>query len=108
MRARYGGDEFSVILIDTDLEAAMEIGERIRLAFHQHRNGNISLSMGWRFSDGDTPERLLKRADDAMYRAKRKGESHRVRIGMDLLPLRQNRLTIPLTAGPLYACALAL
>lgn len=72
--ARYGGDEFSVILIDTDLEAAMEIGERIRLAFHQHRNGNISLSMGVAvFKRGDTPERLLKRADDAMYRAKRKG-----------------------------------
>lgn len=72
--ARYGGDEFSVILIDTELEAAMEIGERIRLAFHQHRNGNISLSMGVAvFKRGDTPERLLKRADDAMYRAKRRG-----------------------------------
>lgn len=72
--ARYGGDEFSVIMIDTDLEAAMEIGERIRLSFHQHRNGNISLSMGVAvFKRGDTPERLLKRADDAMYRAKRKG-----------------------------------
>lgn len=72
--ARYGGDEFSVILIDTDLEAAMEIGERIRFAFHQHRNGAISLSMGVAvFKRGDTSERLLKRADDAMYRAKRKG-----------------------------------
>lgn len=72
--ARYGGDEFSVILIDTDLAAAMEIGERIRLAFHQHRNGAISLSMGVAvLKRGDTPERLLKRADDAMYRAKRKG-----------------------------------
>lgn len=72
--ARYGGDEFSVILIDTDLGAAMEIGDRIRLAFHQHRNGAISLSMGVAvFKRGDTAERLLKRADDAMYRAKRQG-----------------------------------
>jgi diguanylate cyclase (GGDEF)-like protein len=72
--ARYGGDEFSVILIDTDLEAAMEIGERIRLAFYQHRNGAISLSMGVAvFKRGDTADRLLKRADDAMYRAKRQG-----------------------------------
>ncbi len=72
--ARYGGDEFSVILIDTNLEAAMEIGERIRLAFHEHRNGAISLSMGVAvFKRGETSERLLKRADDAMYRAKRQG-----------------------------------
>jgi|GEM_PF-5235066 len=72
--ARYGGDEFSIILIDTHLDAAMEIGERIRLAFHQHRNGTLSLSMGVAvFKRGDSPERLLKRADDAMYRAKRKG-----------------------------------
>jgi diguanylate cyclase (GGDEF)-like protein len=72
--ARYGGDEFSVILIDTDLEAAMEIGERIRLAFYQHRNGSISLSMGVAvFKRGETGDRLLKRADEAMYRAKRQG-----------------------------------
>lgn len=72
--ARYGGDEFSIILIDTDLDAAMEIGERIRIAFHQSQLGVSSLSMGAAvFKRGDSPDRLLKRADEAMYRAKRKG-----------------------------------
>jgi diguanylate cyclase (GGDEF)-like protein len=74
--ARYGGDEFSLILIDTNLQAAYEIGERIRLAFHQSRAGMISLSMGIAsFRIGDSAVRLFKRADDAMYRAKKKGRN---------------------------------
>jgi diguanylate cyclase (GGDEF)-like protein len=74
--ARYGGDEFSVILIDSNLQAAHEIGERIRLALHQNRKGAISLSMGIAsFRRGDSVERLFKRADDAMYRAKKKGRN---------------------------------
>lgn len=72
--ARYGGDEFSVILINTDLQAAYEIGERIRTAFHEARNGDISLSMGISlFRKGDSSRLLFKRADKAMYRAKTKG-----------------------------------
>ncbi|MBI3804514.1 MAG: GGDEF domain-containing protein [Nitrospirae bacterium] len=72
--ARYGGDEFSVILIDTDLAAGLEVGERIRLAFHQSQKYLSSLSMGAAaFKRGDSSDRLLKRADEAMYRAKRKG-----------------------------------
>lgn len=74
--ARYGGDEFSVILIDSDLKAAHEIGERIRLALHQSRNGTISISIGIAsFRRGDSADRLFKRADDAMYRAKKKGRN---------------------------------
>lgn len=74
--ARYGGDEFSVILIDSNLQAAYEIGERIRLALHQSRNGAISLSVGIAcFRKGDSADRLFKRADDAMYRAKKKGRN---------------------------------
>jgi diguanylate cyclase (GGDEF)-like protein len=72
--ARYGGDEFCVILIDSDLQAAYEIGERIRLAFYQCRNENISLSMGIAaFRKGDSSDSLFKRADSAMYQAKRRG-----------------------------------
>ncbi|HZR46150.1 MAG TPA: GGDEF domain-containing protein [Candidatus Manganitrophaceae bacterium] len=74
--ARYGGDEFSVILIDSNLQAAYEIGERIRLALNQSRNGAVSLSMGIAcFRKGDSADGLFKRADDAMYRAKKKGRN---------------------------------
>lgn len=79
---RYGGEEFAVLLPGADLERARIAAERIRLAF-AHRifspqpgseiHKTVSLGVA-RAQDGDTPDSLVERADEALYRAKRAGK----------------------------------
>jgi two-component system cell cycle response regulator len=71
--ARYGGDEFALILPETGMNAAQEVAHRIcdRIA----RDGElppISVSMGVAAyaRDGETVEALLGTADQTLYRAK--------------------------------------
>ena len=82
---RYGGEEFTVIMPDTRLEDAHRIAERIRLhvAGSPFRVANgeemltvtISIGVASTHGDDDTPEALLKRADDAVYEAKSGGRN---------------------------------
>lgn len=81
---RYGGEEFVVIMPDTDLSGALIPAERIRQSVQSHvmqaPEGpfNITLSGGIAFMDqqGFMPRmELLKKADDALYRAKEKGRN---------------------------------
>jgi diguanylate cyclase (GGDEF)-like protein len=81
--ARYGGDEFTVLLVDTGLEAGLVIGERIRAAvshalFESRAGGpplHVTVSVGVAAfpAHGATPEDLIETADKAMYRAKSLG-----------------------------------
>jgi two-component system cell cycle response regulator len=80
--ARYGGDEFTILLVDTGLEAGLAIAERIRAAVAGNRfeargrDGlRVSVSVGVAAypAHGTTPETLLDVADKAMYRAKSLG-----------------------------------
>ena len=79
--ARYGGDEFAVVLAGVDLAVAHDIAERLRRAVadtsFQVRDEVVSLtiSLGVAASPrhGDTPETLLRAADEALYAAKRRG-----------------------------------
>ncbi len=76
---RYGGDEFVVILLDTALDGAKEIGERIRRniekrVFHiQTQEVKTTVSIGIAAYPEHTRERdtLLQLADAAMYHAKK-------------------------------------
>ncbi len=78
--ARYGGDEFVVVLPETDLSEAKLIGERLRLLVEQpefenelaYKQGLITVSVGLATypHDAQTKEDLIKRADEALYRAK--------------------------------------
>ena len=78
--ARYGGDELTLVLPHTDLPAAIQVAENLRVKFSEleHRLDGISLkktvSMGvaTREGKGDIPraEGLLKNDDEALYRAK--------------------------------------
>ncbi|MBN1697584.1 MAG: GGDEF domain-containing protein [Spirochaetales bacterium] len=83
--ARYGGDEFTVILPDTTMEEAGEIAEKIRrdvekLDFLQSMNGPVksfSASQGIAcYPDTAGDEKALKKkADEALYAAKEAGRN---------------------------------
>lgn len=77
--ARMGGDEFAVLLPDTDTEVARLILERLRmnLARHNaaHPGASLSLSFGLATADpGAALTQVLKQADEGMYQDKRKEE----------------------------------
>ena len=76
--ARYGGDEFALILPETPLEQACQVAERIsqRLA-NDPETPRISASMGVAEypSDGHTIEQILCAADEALYAEKHKRPS---------------------------------
>lgn len=73
--ARYGGDEFSVILPECPIEEALVVVERIRAA----TPSPVTCSAGITYSDGsESAESLIRRADDALYRAKRGGRDSTV------------------------------
>lgn len=77
--ARYGGDEFSILLPNTALEDALTTAERIRrgVARSSQRYPDrvqISASLGVaQMAPGDTLESLINKADFALYRAKLAG-----------------------------------
>jgi diguanylate cyclase (GGDEF)-like protein len=77
--ARYGGDEFTLILPNTDLDAGVLVAERLRKAIekHDYRKApgyDFTLSASFGISGfpkhGDDPEVLIQKADQAMYRVK--------------------------------------
>jgi diguanylate cyclase (GGDEF)-like protein len=81
MVARFGGDEFSILLPGADSEAAQTCAERARWAVlkateHDPGAPKVTLSAGVaQAEEGDTLETLLARADDALYRAKLGGRN---------------------------------
>lgn len=81
---RYGGEEFSVLLPDTDASGVMALAERLRALVARPGTGSepaITASFGiavWRA--GDTADALFDRADRALYRAKQAGRD-RVELG---------------------------
>ena len=76
--ARYGGEEFVVLLPETDAGGAELMAERLRLAVKEKTipaiKKAISISLGVATTrQNETAKSLLKRADDALYLAKRSG-----------------------------------
>jgi diguanylate cyclase (GGDEF)-like protein/excisionase family DNA binding protein len=84
MAARYSGEEFAVVLIDTDPEGAREVGERIRRGVRtaQLAPGSepLTLSVGVAIYPDDAADKqeLIDRAEAAMSVAKRQGHDHLV------------------------------
>jgi len=87
--ARYGGDEFAIVLPYCDRENALNVLNRIRGAIASHtfahkapfNPGSVTLSMGLAISpaDGSTFEVLIIKADEMLYKAKNEGKD---RIGV--------------------------
>ncbi len=84
LACRFGGEEFVVLMPDTDYRQAQRVAERVRLAVAEQDFATsarhplpITVSVGVALNEGeqDTPEMLLKRADVALYRAKREGRN---------------------------------
>ena len=82
--ARYGGDEFCVLLVDTGLKGGMAVAERIRSAAEALRFGadsglslavTVSVGVSTCPHHGGTRESLLDQADKAMYLGKSLGRN---------------------------------
>ncbi len=81
--ARLGGDEFAVLIFTDDVEAAQHVAQKIREALERPlRIDELTLRVGGSIgiatypSDGEDFETLLRRADVAMYTAKREGTGY--------------------------------
>jgi diguanylate cyclase (GGDEF)-like protein len=80
--ARYGGDEFAVILPNTTLDNSIVVGQRIvdltaasDLVWEQHHI-KVSVSLGVGQYDGSwSPEDITHRSDEALYSAKQAGKN---------------------------------
>lgn len=71
--SRTGGEEFIVLLLETDKKAAYLVAERIRQAFaNESPWQTISLGIASYPADADTITLLLQKADRALYQAKEK------------------------------------
>ena len=82
---RYGGEEFVVILPETEIAQAIIVAEKIRVAIEEYPfkfgqrqpNGKVTISAG--IAEGveeiESPTELINRADLALYRAKKLGRN---------------------------------
>ena len=78
MLGRWGGEEFLIICPDTALQGAVALAEKIRREIENHDFGIKKLTASFGVSeyiDNDSVEKLIKRADDALYEAKRDGKN---------------------------------
>ena len=82
LAVRWGGEEFLLLLPSTDLEQAVQVADKIRQAVADHPvacNGGVvpvTISFGAaELADEEAVAGLIRRADDAMYRAKTSGRN---------------------------------
>ena len=83
--ARYGGEEFAVILPHTDSAGSSALAEQIRKAISSGKlknresgesYGRLTISIGIsQLRPGDSPDDLIRRADEALYKAKQNGRN---------------------------------
>jgi two-component system cell cycle response regulator len=84
LACRTGGEEFVVVLSGTDLLTAERVGERVRKVVAAkpflapsgcHLSITVSLGVASLTPADESPDDILKRADQALYRAKREGRN---------------------------------
>lgn len=86
--ARFGGEEFVLMLPQTPIEGAYSLAEQIRISLEQMKwkikdsgtsLGKISISLGLAlYREGEPMDKAIKRADDALYHAKNTGRNRTV------------------------------
>ena len=101
--ARYGGDEFVIVLPDTGTELAGQVAERIRQKINRHMfNGGRRLQLSLTASFGvaafpkhaSSPQQLIACADTAMYEAKAANKNC-VRFAADLASREPAKRVVP-------------
>ena len=81
--ARYGGEEFTIILLESDVSTAAKVAEYLRrlvgekkYVFNNEVTGmTISIGVATYPETADTPDGLLRSADEALYKAKQAGRN---------------------------------
>jgi len=80
---RWGGEEFLALFINTDRDRLFAVGNKLRLLVSQSmaqidgQELNVTISIGGALAlPDDTPQALVARADNMMYRAKKAGRNH--------------------------------
>ncbi|MCC8190271.1 MAG: GGDEF domain-containing protein [Planctomycetes bacterium] len=77
--ARYGGEEFAVLIPNAPMHEAVKVAEKIRCslaAMTVENTPRVTVSIGCTaYTAGETPEDYFKRADDALYQAKKTGKN---------------------------------
>jgi len=92
--ARTGGEEFCILLTETDLDAARQLAESIRSQCEQTQvatdgPATITFTVSAGVSEvepAETINQAINRADDALYVAKREGRNRVVESAFDLMP----------------------
>lgn len=92
--ARFGGEEFVVLMPETDQQSALNAASRLReiventtFNIDETKKLKLTISIGIAslHPEGDTPDALLKRADEALYSAKHSGRNT-VKVATKLVP----------------------
>src|SRR5918911_870943 len=99
--ARFGGEEFSILLPETPPEEALDIAERIRRAVAAKRfvvetssepiRATVSIGVAGFPKDGHDANELIHQADLAVYRAKLQGRNRVLGVSSDSLLLSHDR-----------------
>lgn len=77
--SRMGGEEFCVLMPQTNMDGALEVAEKIRHAFEQCKcPGDVTITASFGVAEhltGEGADHFLKRADNALYHSKEKGRN---------------------------------
>lgn len=80
--SRWGGEEFLLLITDTDLEGSLVVAEKLRSGiealeiFYKEEKIIVTMTFGVAaFNQKDSMDSTIKRADDALYMGKKKGKN---------------------------------